>query len=148
MTKVLAGLQYVRTLEDLYREGDPSIGPLKFDDTAGMRAMNSVFYRRNQEEMDDTADALLLAQYKVLQHRRMAENTGMSEDQARMLEDRKRRRTIMPPPDTSAGGRPAGDYVDNDLDEAMDPADPSHPVVQEVVAEARETHNQKISRRT
>ena len=49
MAKVLAGLQYVRTLEDLYREGDPSMGPLKFDNTAGIRTMNSVFYRRNQE---------------------------------------------------------------------------------------------------
>ena len=66
MTKVLGGLQYVRTLEDLYREGDPSIGPLKFDNTAGIRTMNSVFYRRNQEEMDDSADALLLAQYNTL----------------------------------------------------------------------------------
>ena len=110
MTKVLAGLQYVRTLEDLYREGDPSMGPLKFDNTAGIRTMNSVFYRRNQEEMDDSADALLLAQYKTLQHRRMAGNTGMSEDQARMLEDRKRpRRAIMP--DASAASRPAGDLA-------------------------------------
>ena len=123
MTKVLAGLQYVRTLEDLYREGDPSMGRIKFDNTAGIRTMNSVFYRRNQEEMDDSADALLLAQYKTLQHRRMAGNTGMSEDQARMLEDRKRPRTIMP--DASAASRPARDYVDKDLDESMSPADPS-----------------------
>ena len=75
----LEDLQYVRTLEDLYRDGDPAI-PLKFDKSAGIRALNSVFYRRNQEELDDSSDALVLAQYKALQHRRLAGNTGMSED--------------------------------------------------------------------
>ena len=146
---VVAGLQYVKTLEDLYREGDPEI-PLKFDNSAGIKALNSVFYRRNQEELDDSADALVLAQYKALQHRRWAGNTGMSEDQARMLEDRRAPRAIMAPGtpgvfvDPSAPGRPAGDYVDADLD---DPADPAHPVVQEAVAVARETHAQEVSRR-
>ena len=143
MTKVLAGLQYIKTLEDLYREGDPDLGPLKVDNTAGIKAINSVFYRRNQEELDDSADAQLLAQFKALQHRKLAGDTGMTEDQARMLENRKRpRRAIMPPMDT-----PAGDYVDADLDEPMPPSDPSHPVVQEAVAEAMETHTQEVSRR-
>ena len=142
MTKVLAGLQYVKTLEDLYREGDPDLGPLKVDNTAGIKAINSVFYRRNQEELDDSADAQLLAQFKALQHRKLAGDTGMTEDQARMLENRKRRRAIMPPMDT-----PAGAYADPDLDEPMDPANPSPPVVQEAVAEAMETHAQEVSRR-
>ena len=59
MTKVLAGFQKVKTLEDIYREGDPDL-ELKFDNTAGIKAINSVFYRRKQEELDDSADAQLL----------------------------------------------------------------------------------------
>ena len=143
MTKVLAGLQYVKTLEDLYREGGADL-ELKFDNTAGIKAINSVFYRRNQEELDDSADAQLLEAFKTLQHRKTAGDTGMTEDQARMLENRKRpRRAIMPPMDT-----PAGAYADPDLDEPMpSPTDPSHPVVQEAVAEAMETHTQEVSRR-
>ena len=67
------GFQYRKTLEDILREGDPSI-PLRFDNHAGIQAINSVFYRRNQEEMDDGADALVLEQYKLLQRRRQAGN--------------------------------------------------------------------------
>ena len=146
MTKVLAGLQYVKTLEDIYRDGDPDIGPLRTDDTSGIRTMNSVFYRRNQEEMDDGAEAQLLEAFRTLRHRKTAGDTGMTEDQARMLENRtKPRRAIMPPPDVPAEERPmAGNYMDVDLD---GPGDASHPVVQEVVAEARETHAQEMSRR-
>ena len=89
MTKGLAGLQYVKTLEDLYREGDPDIGPLKFDNTAGIKAINNVFCRRNQEELDDSADAQLFEAFRTLQNRNMAGNTGVTEDQARMIETRR-----------------------------------------------------------
>ena len=146
MTKVLAGLQYVKTLEDLYREGDPDIGPLRTDDTSGIRTMNSVFYRRNQAEMDDGAEAQLLEAFRTLRHRKTAGDTGMTGDQARMIENRtKPRRAIMAPPDVPPDTHPmAGNYMDVDLE---GPGDTSHPVVQEVVAEARETHAQEMSRR-
>ena len=119
MTKVLAGLQYVKTLEDLYREGDPDIGPLRTDDTSGIRTINSVFYRRNQEEMDDGAEAQLPEASRTLRHRKTAGDTGMTEDQARMIENRtKPRRAILPPPDTPPDERPmAGNYMDVDLEE-------------------------------
>ena len=37
------GFQYRKTLEDILREGDPTI-PLRFDNHAGIQAINSVFY--------------------------------------------------------------------------------------------------------
>ena len=140
MTKVLHGLQYVRTLEDLYREGDPSI-PLRFDNTDGIKTMNSVFYRRNQAEMDDSNDSLLLEQLKKIRHQRMASNTGMAEDQVRMLEDRGNPQRAI----TDGINEPVP--MDVDEEDLLAPSDTAHPVVQEAVAEAVETHKEEISRR-
>ena len=150
MTSV-AGFQYRRTLEDLYREGDPEI-PLHFDDHAGIQAINSVFYRRNQEELGDSADAVVLAQYKALQHRRFAGRTGMTEDDSRMLEDRR-----APPPSVPApaavpraalGGMEIATPVafDSEFDEVQ-PGDAAHPVVAPAMAEAAEAHGAMVSRR-
>ena len=142
------GFQYRKTLEDILREGDPTI-PLRFDNHAGIQAINSVFYRRNQEEMDDGADALVLEQYKLLQRRRQAGNMGMSEDQARMLEDRRAPRTLvapMPPRvQEAAEAIPAGSYDDMDVDDPP-PGDPTHSVVLQAVAEFHETHTARVSR--
>ena len=156
MTSV-AGFQYRRTLEDLYREGDPEIS-LRFDDHAGIQAINSVFYRRNQEELGDSADAVVLAQYKALQHRQFAGRTGMTEDDSRMLEDRRAPPPSVPAPAAAPGTAPAHPegieipvpgwgFEGDDLDDDVQPGDAAHPVVAPAVAEAAEEQLAVVSRR-